>query len=122
MGKVVLEGRAGLKFNGSSVNFADALAGIEKLVKAPNVGKFVVEVVPSVEGGIIIDLAFKGTGAQFESLILALDDLRGGLAIETVPLPEHKLPDLNPVSTKLLSKAEKGKPVWRWNITATAKQ
>jgi hypothetical protein len=109
MGGIIIDARAILKFEVSLAKLTQALKGFEKIQKGYGAGSLRIETVPSSEGGTMIHLTFKGSPKEFETLIVSLDELRGSVAIETVPLPERQKPVLD---------QQKGKAVWGWTVNA----
>ncbi len=119
MGGILIDGRAGLQFKGSFTKLMQALNGVSKIQKKLGPDTLKIETVPLPEGGIIIDLRFKGSMQQFETMLINLEDLRGSVAIETVPLPEQIQPGLDSPKIGTWPTPEKPKSAWRWIITAT---
>lgn len=89
MGVIITDGRAGLQFKGSVVEFGKAIVGLGKLQKELGPRTLMIDTVPLPEaGGIIVRLQFNGPMSEFGKVIGGLEELRASVAIDTVPLPE----------------------------------
>lgn len=72
------------------------------------------------EGGIVIDLRFKVRHQNSKCMMISLEDLRGSVAIETVPLSEQPRPTMELPKIGTWPTPEKSKTVWRWFVNVNA--